>query len=132
MAAIYQWFVSYEQVFTTTLYPIEVVDSLEISAELTGGFVQDILQDHLDSVQDINDAEMTQILISESVADTMYSLQDIFDAEMQTILLDTSVDDSLDSIQSFSDAEMEAILIRALTPDDELQISCELTGGSLT
>lgn len=136
MAAIYMWFDNEEMVLTTTLYPVEVEDNLQLNVSLSSGSLEPIPLDEVDVSYSIGSISVDEILLTappvDDDADVSYALSGI---EVKTVLLSASpVDDDADASYNIVNVEVLSKLVIADTPDEELQLACSIdpTGCSMT
>ena len=127
MAAIYQWFVGDEVVFTTTLYPIDVTEQLQLMATSNpGGYLYNFPVDYSTLAPTMQNIEIDQILLEADVG-----------ADYTTItptMIAITIDDLLqigDGGEDYStltptmiSIEIEDLLVHCDTPDESLQLSC--------
>jgi hypothetical protein len=136
MAAIYQWFDFLEEEYTTTLYPVEVVELLEFTCELEGGGLYNIIEDEVDINGNLLSAELYQILISTtSPYDDADIDGDLLSADLYQILISTtSPYDNADINGDLLDCTLLDLLVIVDTPDESLQLDMELypSGCSMT
>ena len=128
MAAIYMWFDGEEQVWTTTLYPVEIIELLEMSASLTGGGMANIAESEYTLDGALLSFEQVEILIDTPIEEDAYTLDGAllsFTLEDLLIDVDGGADEyTLDgALLSF---EFENLLVTVDTPDEMLQLACDL------
>jgi hypothetical protein len=128
MAAIYQWFIQDLEVLTTTLYPVEVIDAVQISADIVTGRMQPILQDSADSTGDFLGANIETLLINfdggDDAADTT---GDFLSANIEVLLINfDGGDDAADTTGDFLSANIASKLVTVDTPDEKLQLDCDV------
>ena len=63
MAAIYQWFTGKEVVLTTTLYPLEATDAVDLSIQLNNFLMRPVEEDAMDLSFSFVSGELEQILL---------------------------------------------------------------------
>jgi hypothetical protein len=114
---------------TTTPYPIEAIESMQLDTVLAEGSMSPVPEDELDLSFSILQAPLNQILLStgphEDEVDLAFSL---VQAPLYQILLSTGPhEDALDLSASLLQAPLEDKLVTALAPDEELQLDCVLS-----
>lgn len=137
MAAIYQWFVGDEVVYTTTLYPIDVTDGLQLYAATNPyGNLSIFPVDYTTTDANISDVYLDVVLLSgdtgEDYTTTDSSIPNIYiDLLLQSG--DTGEDYSTTD-SSMIDIYIDELLVTCDTPDESLQLSCTVNaaGSSLT
>ena len=135
MAAIYMWPVDDQILLTTTLYPVEVNDSLEINVTLSGGFLELIPGSSLESTQTILDGTYTQVrwFYTDGIYDSdLESTQDMEDGtyvQVRWFYRDGPYDDNLESTQVMLDGTYISKLVAADTPDEKLQLALAINNN---
>jgi len=134
MAAIYQWFdgVIEVQIWTTTPYPIEVIEGIEITCDLVSGYLTPIPGDLIDLGGTFLGGAIVQILLSYGPDDDSIDLGGTFlGGSIVQILLSYGPDDDLiDIAGTFLGGVLEEKLVTALAPDEGIEVTCDLIPGS--
>lgn len=132
MAAIYMWIESGIQLLTTTLYPVEVEDSVQLAGDIEPGVMW------LNPSSDVNlDAPSfgvnlyNTLLTSTGTEDTLTFVEPSMGVTLYVALLDATVD--VDTFY-FAQPTMLATLVDKLvtvdTPDEKLQLNCDVVPGN--
>ena len=136
MAAIYMWFETDVQIWTTTLYPIEAVEGIMFTADLSYGDMHSIDEDSFTFNYGFDDAFVTPILLDGPTPEDDYNWEYGFDdAFVDDILLAGPVpEDDYNFSYGFDDAFIEDLLITAYYPDQGIIMSIDLnsSGCSMT
>ena len=135
MAAIYQWhFTGVEIVFTTTLYPLEAADAIDLSITLDSFSMHSIPQDAMDFGLSFVSGTLEQILIATGPYDDAMDFNLSFvSGLLEQILLTTGpYDDAMDFNLSFISGLLEDKLVRIYAPDEALEMSIVLDSLSMT
>lgn len=114
-------------------YAVAATNSLDITCNMSGGALRPI-------PEDFNDAELTLIDAQMEVRLHSQTQEDHNDAELTLIMavmgpkLESYGPDSdhNDAALTLEDAQMRLALIRYEIPDEALDITCNVTGGSMT
>lgn len=132
MAAIYQWYWEEAIIFTTKLYPVEEVESLDIAADLTSLSTLGVPVDLADwGPYAVISAELELIKIN---ADAWYDEadwgpKDVISAELEVIKIyaDAWYDEADWGPHDFISAELEFAKIEHIQPnEDKLNISSDI------
>lgn len=132
MAAIYQWFVSGEFLFTTTVYPIEALDQLNWSASISGGATFGVAQDAAQFFMQVLNGELEAILYTTGIQnDDMDFTVTPLDSAMDQILFSTGIDvDELQFAATPIDSTMDLALVKHdVQPYEALDLAAWVTGG---
>lgn len=130
MAAIYQWF--YNEgvlVLTTTLYPIEYKDELQISCDIVTGEMQEIQSDAHTQSGDLLSIELYPILINYGPDNEDHKQSgDLTSIAVNQILLIYDPDNE-DHRQSgdLTSITLNLKVVTIDTPDEKLQLDCDIT-----
>lgn len=132
MAAIYMWFEEEVQVFTTTLYPVEVIDSLQLSADLYGGSLSLIPAEAHQNSGNLVSMSLPIILISTNGPDEQHQNSgDLVSVTLPIILLSTDgPDEAHDNSGDLVSVSMPLKLVIVDTPDEKLQFTCDINPSS--
>lgn len=139
MAAIYQWFVNVEVIFTTTLYPITDINSLNVSSAVLDGDIRPIPNEAIDTLD--------LALLGGSLEVWLYDLNgpdEYIDGPIVSLIagiLESALVQSVppDDYMEFTSltligGSMAPYLITVDSPDEKLDVSCAFlpTGSSMT
>jgi hypothetical protein len=121
------------QVLTTTLYPAESLDAMELSISLIAGHMLPIPEEAIDFTFAALDGSITQTLIStgphDEAADFAFAA---LDGSITEVLLTTGPhDEAADFTFAALDGDIENKLVEALMPDEAMDISISLIAGSM-
>jgi len=110
----------FTQTLTSTLYPIQTTDGIQVTMTLDGGVMQDIRNDELDYTHTILSGELKVIKLSHGPdVDELDYTHTILSGELKQILLSYGPDtDELDYTHTILSGALETILIRANSPDE--------------
>ena len=129
MAAIYMWPVDDQILLTTTLYPVEVVDSLQISVTMNLGDMFLLPHSEFQSTFGMEDGTYTQLRWFYSDGPYDSDLQSTFGMENGTYTQlrwfyeDGPYDSDLQSTFAMLDGTLINKLVIADTPDESLQLN---------
>lgn len=137
MAAIYQWFVGDEVVYTTTLYPIDVTDGLQLYAATNPyGNLTIFPVDNTTTDSSVTDIYIEVLLLTSNVEDDYTTTDSSVTNIYIDLLLQTGDvgDDSTTTDSSVTQIYIDELLVTCDTPDESLQLSCTVNaaGSSLT
>ena len=136
MAAIYMWFEHELQIWTTTLYPIEVNDSLQFACNLTYGEMRIVQVEEIDLSSDLLAITIEAILLDYGPDDVPFDLSsDLLSITIEQILFTYGPDDvAFDQSSDLLSITIQDKLVIADTPDERLQLGCNVnpSGCSLT
>lgn len=136
MAAIYMWFEKDVQIWTTTLYPIELDDNLQLGVTIGECSMTPPPSDEVDTTWSVLDITVDTILLTAPpVDDDVDVAWEIQAVEVKTILLAAPpIDDDVDVSWVLQDIELINKLVTVDTPDEELKlgISIDPSGCSMT
>jgi len=136
MAAIYMWFQRDIQLLTTTLYPLEVVDEVQLEFNISSAAMTPINQEELDISANLIAVTMNQILLSYGTPqDELDISANLMAVNLYQILLSYGPgEDELDIAGDVIEVELLDILVRTDTPDEKLQLDFDInsTGWSMT
>lgn len=127
MAAIYQWFVGDEVVFTTTLYPIEVTEKLALLAVTNPyGNLSNYPIDYATSTSNMTLIEVVQILLSGDTGEDYATATSNMTLIQIDDLLQTgdTGEDYATSTSNMTLIRIDDLLVTCDTPDESLQLSC--------
>lgn len=121
---------------TTTLYPIEVDDSVQLGADITYGEMSLVQGEDYDQSGALLGITLEQILIDYGPDDQPYDQSgDLLGITLQQILIDYGPDNQdYDQSSDLLAISIESKLVIVDTPDERLQVDCDLnpSGCSLT
>lgn len=136
MAAIYMWMQRDLQVFTTTLYPLEVIDAVQFQFDISSASMSPIPQDSLTLSANLIAVTLNQILLSYGPGqDELDISANLIGVILNQILLSYGPgEDELDISADLIEVELLQILVTADTPDEKLQLAFDInaTGWLLT
>lgn len=123
-------------ILTTTLYPVEVTDSFQLSADISGGSMSLIPIDSIDGGGDILSVVLNQILLTTGpYEDSIDGGGDVLSVTLYQILLTAGPnEDSIDGGGDVLSVVLQSKLVTGDTPDEELQLTCDInpSGCSMT
>ncbi len=128
MAAIFVWLGS-QTILTTTPYPIDVADNIQLAITFSGGFLDLIPESDLQSTQDMQDGTYIQVrwFYEDGPYDSdLQSTQDMQDGtyiQVRWFYEDGPYDSDLQSTQIMLDGTYETKLVIADSPDEKLQMA---------
>jgi hypothetical protein len=122
------------QTLTTTLYPLQAQDAIELSVTLAAGALWPIPVDNMDLGAEFISGTLTEILLNAGpYPDNMDLGVNIINGVLVTILLNAGpYPDDMDLGVSFVDGLLEAKLVSIYAPDEALELSVTLASGSMT
>jgi hypothetical protein len=128
MAAIYMWFDPEAQVWTTTLYPVEIIDSLGLSVSVTGGGMGVVEGDEYDTTGILQSFEREEIVIFGPVPDDEYDTSgQLLSFVVEELLIEgPEPADEYDTSGVLLSFEHENLLVTVDTPDEQLQLACDV------
>lgn len=133
MAAIYQWIIGDEVVYTTTLYPIEAEDSLQLTVTVQdGGYLSNFPVDNVSFSWSPEQFELVTLLLS-SNTDTDYVQFEWEPREFELVELLLSANTDVDYVQfewAPIDFEIIDMLVICDTPDESLQFTVTVNAGN--
>jgi hypothetical protein len=134
--AYFQWGgdVVLTQTLTTTLYPLQAQDAIELSVTLASGGLWPIPVDNMDLGVEFLSGNLEEILLETPVyPDNMDLGAEFVSGELVTILLTIGpYPDDMNLGVSFVDGLLEAKLVSVFAPDEALELSVTLASGSMT
>ena len=132
MAAIFMWRVNEVEVLTTTLYPLDVNDGLEISTSFSFGSMPEIPSDAAETTYSLLNGTYTQLRWFftdgpyEDSAENLYSLLDGTYTQLRWFHVDGPYDDSAENLYSLLDGTHIRKRVEADSPDEKLDISATI------
>jgi len=136
MAAIYMWFEAGIEFLTTTLYPIEMIDELQLNFNITDSSMSPIPQDSLNLSYGMNGVILNQILIAYGPnLDELDISAGLVSVLLNQILLSYGPNqDELDISYDLVNVQLVSLLVTADTPDEKLQLDFNISssGCSMT
>lgn len=134
MAAIYQWFdgLIEVQIWTTTPYPIEVIEGIEIACDLAECYLTPISGEAADFNGTFLSGSLTQILISYGPNDEAADLNGTFlSGSLYQVLISYGPnDEAADFSGTFLSGVLDEKLVTAYAPDEGIEVACDLIPGS--
>jgi hypothetical protein len=137
MAAIYMWFEPGEQVvLTTTLYPVDVDDSLAIEISMLGGTMNLLPHSEFSSDFEAQDGTYEQLrwFFFDGPYDSYFSsdfeVQDGTYEQLRWFFFDGPYDSYFSSDFEAQDGLLRNLLIWGDTPDEELQMAIVISATS--
>jgi hypothetical protein len=123
-----------ELLLTSTLYPIEVIEGMDITPSIQDGAMFPIYDDAMDFTFSLVDANLVAILQSTGPYDDAMDFNfSLVDANLSSILASTGpYDDAMDFNFSLVDATLNDLLIFGFMPDEGLDFVVSLVSGSMT
>jgi hypothetical protein len=122
-----------QQILTTTHYPIENTDGMDLNISLLGGSLDLIPNEPVDMAFAALDGTVTQILIStgphDEAADMLFAALDGNVTEVLTVL--PPEDEAVDMSFAALDGNITDLLVTALMPEEGMDISIALISGSM-
>ena len=136
MAAIYQWFEENQTLLTTTLYPVETVEALQISGEVSGGALIAIPVEDIEGSADI--VNMTYIQQRWFYEDGPYDdgiqgdadIVNMTYVQQRWFITDGPYDESIEGSADVVNITNVNKRVEADTPDESLQIGFEIANTS--
>ncbi len=128
MSAIYMWHSGTQIFLSTTPYPIEVVELLQLDVTFSGGILDLIPESDLQFTQDMQDGTYIQVrwFYEDGPYDSdLQFIQDMQDGtyiQVRWFYEDGPYDSDLQSTQLMLDGTYETKLVEADTPDEKLQL----------
>jgi len=136
MAAIYQWFQRDVQVLTTTLYPLEVIDAIQLNFNIVSGSLQPVPQDSLYMSANVTAIVLNQILLSYGTPEDSLDISaNVTYVHLNQILLSYGTpEDELDIAGDLIEVLLISLLVTVDTPDEKLQLDFDInsTGWFMT
>ena len=132
MAAIYMWIEDEYILLTTTLYPVEVVDNLQIGITFSGGFMSPIPESIISATQDMEDGTYIQVrwfYFDGPYDSDLEATQDMGDGtyvQVRWFYYDGPYDSDLEATQAMADGTYVTKLVLADTPDEALQFALSI------
>lgn len=134
MAAIYQWFIGKEVVLTTTLYPLEAGDAIDLTITLDGVYMSDVPDDYGALSFDFDGGFLEAVLFDWGPVDDYCALSFEFDGGLlEQILTDWGPPDDYGEFSvDFDGGLLEKLLVEIYAPDEGLDFSMDLFSISMT
>jgi hypothetical protein len=133
MAAIYQWFYTVEEVYTTTLYPLETTDTMTISADFVSGYMDDFPSLNTTIWMGVNNSTLEEKLSDTPIIDITTDLwMGVSSGTLEEKLSDTPTIDLTTTIwMGLANGTLEAKLIEVYSPDfgGTMEMSANLVPG---
>lgn len=135
MAAIYMW-IDQEVIVTTTLYPIEVIDGIDLSISMVSGNMAPVPNESLDVgapalVSVYMEVVLNELPIEDEALDITVAVPVVY---MEMVLYALPVEDeALDVlVPAVIDVTLESLLVTGLMPDEGIDFAISLVSGSMT
>jgi len=134
MAAIYQWFVGKEVVYTTTLYPLEAGDALDFTVTLEEFSMSALPEDFMEFGVTFLSGLLEDILIEWGPPDDAVDFGVTFvSGLLETILIDWGPPDDYGEFGvTFISGLLEDKLVEIYAPDEALNMAIALHSISMT
>lgn len=132
MAAIYGWYGSNVLLLTTTLYPVDVDDSMELSITINIGSMTLIPLDNLETSHEVMDGLYVQerwFYSDGPYEDSLETSQIVMDGtyvQERWFYSDGPYDDSIDTSHEVMNGSYVNKRVEADTPDEELQLAISI------
>jgi len=127
MAAIFMWRLKAQQVLTTTLYPVDANDGLDLSLALTKGTLAEIPHDELTVTEELISASyiQTRWFLTDAYEDSLTATEELVSASYTQVrwFFTDSYEESLTVTEELVDATYIRKLVEADSPDEGLQFS---------
>ena len=124
------------EVLTTTPYPIELTESLEMGCDMTFGAMRTIPEDEMNIAASFVSGSVIETLLDGGVLpDAMDIAAAFISGSVVATLLEGSVPpDEMDISAAFISGSKELKLVTAYTPDESIQMGCDMnpSGCSMT
>ena len=130
MAAIYQWYVDRALVLTTTLYPIEVVDALQLGGQLgNGNNMLRIPNDMLDFTEQVLTVSWRQLLKEQGPNyESLDFTEEVLTVSWRQLLKEQGPNyEALDFTEEVLTLSLRLALVVGDTPDEGMLFACELS-----
>jgi hypothetical protein len=132
MAAIYMWSGNSEIVLTTTLYPVDVSESVLVSGAVSHGYLIPVASDSLETTASVID--MTYIQTRwffedgpyDDSLETTYDVLDMTYIQTRWFFEDGPYDDLFETSYTVLDMTYIRIKVEADTPDEGIQLGIEI------
>ena len=136
MAAIYQWYENgiLYTILTTTIYPGELTDGMNLGVSLVSGRMEPPLDDQMDvGIESLGGSITLVLLISPTLDDAMdVGIQSLDGSITLILLISPILDDAMDvGIQSL-DGNIISKLVEAVIEENGMDIGVSLVFGSMT
>ena len=135
MAAIYMWFNPGEEVtFTTTLYPLEAADALNLSVTLVSWTMQEPTDESMDMSVGFVSGQLNTLLLDYGPEDEAMDINVGFvSGQLNILLLEYGPDDeAMDISVGFVSGILNDLLVETYAPDEALEFSIALTSFTMT
>lgn len=137
MAAIYQWFIGHEIVLSTTPYPVDLNDSITLSATVSAGWMALVPSDRFETAQNVIAGTYNQerwYLSDGPYVDYFETAQNIISGtyiQQRWYLTDGPYIDYFETAQNVISATHIPKLVLADTPDETLQMGNVINNTSV-
>jgi len=128
MAAIYMWFENEEMILTTTLYPVELIDSLSLSCRLTYGELKPIPVETYEMSGTLLSITLPQILFSYGPDDEQYQMSGTLLGITLPVILIIHPEDEEEYTMSgtLMSITLPLKLVTVYAPVEKLQLNCDI------
>jgi len=136
MAAIYMWFEQNVQIFTTTPYPIEVIDKVTLVCDIAPSSMSPLNSDDLDISANVIGVVVNTIKIFGPTPEDALDLS----ANVQSVVVNTikifgpTPEDAIDISSNVVSVVLAIRKVVVDTPDEKLQLTCNFhpSGSNMT
>jgi hypothetical protein len=128
MAAIYQWFDIYEEVYTTTLYPLELGEGLSVTIAFDEGFMRPITENAIEYSHQLLAGTLRVLLLTapEQEDEIEYSHQLLAGTLRQLLLSAPEQVDEIEYSHQLLGGTLEVLLITAWMPPQGIYVTCDI------
>ena len=128
MAAIYQWYIDRAQVLTTTLYPVEVIDGMDLSCQVSYTHLASIPVDSFDMSSSVDSMILHTVLKLYGPINESFDTTSLIDSMIlkEVLKVHTATPEEFDLSSSVDSVSMSEALVTIDTPDEALEFSCAL------
>lgn len=140
MAAIYMWPIEYKLLLTTTLYPVEVQESISFSAGTAVSYMKEIQQDYYTQGNfSVQNGSYTQLRwfyydgpYDDAYTQGNFAVLDGSYTQLRWFLTDGPYDDAYTQGNfSVQDGTLINKLVEADSPDEEIQMSAQAAPSTM-
>jgi hypothetical protein len=136
MAAIYSWPEENVVILTTTLYPVEVMESISFSARAGAGLMQEIQTDYFTHTHNVQDGSYTQLrwFYTDGPYDDYFThgndVQNGSYTQLRWFLVDGPYYDYFTHSNSVQNGTLINKLVEADSPDEEIAMNAYASTAS--
>jgi len=122
------------QVLTTTLYPAETTDAMELGISLVSGRMDPIPNEAYELSMIALDGDIVEILLTAPTEDEAYELSMVaLDGDIEEILITLPTqDEAYELSMTALDGDIQSKLVFAEMPDEAMDIGISFINGSMT